>query len=609
MAVAGRIQEVTLHMPHRLLIAAGLATLLLLAGVASPSVAQAPAPHGSPGAPAEADDAAAAPAADPLGRSTPEGAVAGFLEASAKQDYARAAEYLDLRSIPGARRAREGAELARQLKRALDGRGFIERWSLSADRAGTLDDGLPPDRERVGSLRTDDGRLDIVLIRLAGDPGEGPVWKFSAATLGHAQEVASGLTSNRLETMMPERLTAKVFDVALWQWIALAALAVASALASWLAVRGLRLALRLLLRSERHAHWRLLTDRAAAPLQLLLGILIFGFAVAALGVSIFARQYLGQVLGFLTVGALTWIAVRVTELGTEALTRRLAVRGRLGAVSMMPLLRRASTAVLVVLGVITALGALSVNVTPALAALGVGGLAVALAAQKTIENLFGGVTLVTDQPVRVGDFCRFGDRVGTIEDIGMRSTRVRTLERTVVTVPNAEFAGLHIENFSARDRYWFHPTIGVRYETSPDQIRLLLVEIRSMLYAHPRVSPSPARIRFVGFGESSLNLDIFAYVTAADFDEFLEVQEDLLLRIMAIVDTAGTAIAFPSRTMYIATDPTPAEQGRAAASATVQAWRDRRDLQLPRFSPDRIQGLKGTLPYPPPGAAVDGAPQ
>ena len=143
------------------------------------------------------------------------------------------------------------------------------------------------------------------------------------------------------------------------------------------------------------------------------------------------------------------------------------------------------------------------NVTGVLAALGVGGLAVALAAQKTVENLFGGVTLIADQPVRVGDLCRFGDRTGTVEDIGLRSTRLRTPERTVVSVPNGEFASMQLENFAPRDRIRLQAMLALRYETTPAQMRAVLSAISKLLLGNPKIAPNSAYARFVGFGVSA----------------------------------------------------------------------------------------------------------
>jgi MscS family membrane protein len=248
---------------------------------------------------------------------------------------------------------------------------------------------------------------------------------------------------------------------------------------------------------------------------------------------------------------------------------------------------------------------LGLPVVPLLAGLGVGGLAIALAAQPTIENLIAALTLYADRPVRVGEFCRFGDALGTVEEIGMRSTRIRTLDHTVLSVPNAEFAKGRVENYSARRKVWYHPRMRLRYETTPDQVRYILVEVRKLLYAHPRVLPDPARIRFVGFGEYSLDLDVFAYVDTGDYGEYLEIAEDLNLRIMDIIKAAGTELAIPARLEYQMDKAPLDEQGIRQAEASVQEWRAQRAMYLPKFPPATIADLRGSLDYPPAGSPGD----
>ena len=188
-----------------------------------------------------------------------------------------------------------------------------------------------------------------------------------------------------------------------------------------------------------------------------------------------------------------------------------------------------------------------------IAGLGVGGLAIALAAQPTIENLIGGLNLFADKPIRVGDFCRCGeDEEGTVEAIGIRSTRIRGLDRTLTAIPNAELSKMSIVNLGQRDRMLIRSVIGVRYETSPEQLRYLLVKIRESLLRHPRIHPEPVRARLIGFGTSSLDIEVFAYATTKDRAEFLGIQEDVFLRVMDIVKECGTSFAFPSQTIYFA---------------------------------------------------------
>jgi len=213
------------------------------------------------------------------------------------------------------------------------------------------------------------------------------------------------------------------------------------------------------------------------------------------------------------------------------------------------------------------LGHLGYNTTAVLTGLGIGGVAIALAAQKTIENLFGGVSVISDRPVFVGDYCKFGDRTGWIEDIGLRSTRIRTQDRTIVTVPNGEFAAMTLENFSKRDKVWFHHTLNLRRDTTPDQVRQILSAIEKMLIEHPRVDAGRTPVRFIGVGSYSLDLEVFAYVLTSDVDEFLPIQQELLLKLLDAVAAAGTSLALPTQaSVNYFVEPAPA----GAASANEQ---------------------------------------
>jgi MscS family membrane protein len=243
-------------------------------------------------------------------------------------------------------------------------------------------------------------------------------------------------------------------------------------------------------------------------------------------------------------------------------------RGQLTAYSAVSFLNRAIKALLALVFIAALLRAFGFDVTAGLAALGVGGLAIALGAQKLFENLIGSLTLIADRPVRIGDFCRFGTTLGTVEEIGIRSTRIRTLDRTILTVPNGEFSSLHIENYSHRDRFWFHPKLNLRYETTPEQMRRVLQSLRDMLSAHPKVVYDSARVRLIGLAAYALEVEIFAYIRTFENNEFLAIQEELLLACMQIVEDCGTGFALPSQTLYLGRDAgtgTPdAARGKAA---------------------------------------------
>jgi MscS family membrane protein len=215
--------------------------------------------------------------------------------------------------------------------------------------------------------------------------------------------------------------------------------------------------------------------------------------------------------------------------------------------SVLPLVNKVIKIVIFVLMLTTILSNWGYNTTTVLAGVGVGGLAVALAAQKTIENLFGGVAVISDRPVLVGDTCRFGDRTGTVEEIGLRSTRVRTPDRTLVTVPNAQFSSMTLENLSRRDKTWFHPRLSLTRETSPAQIRYLLESISGLLASNSKVDSASPSVRFAAVGAYSLDLDVSAYILTSDDDEFSRVQQELLLRILDAVEAAGTHLALPTQ--------------------------------------------------------------
>jgi MscS family membrane protein len=270
--------------------------------------------------------------------------------------------------------------------------------------------------------------------------------------------------------------------------------------------------------------------------------------------------------------------------------------------------------VIAVLIILTGMAEIGVPVVPIAAGLGVGGLAVALAAQPTLENLIASLTLYFDKPLKVGDFCRYGEdpstgwlRIGTIEEIGLRSTRLRGIDRTVTTIPNADFAKLQLINLTLRDRMLLKTMIALRYETTPEQLRFVLAKLREMLLGHPKITAEPARVRFVGFGDCSLNVEIFAYGDTKDWNQFLGIQEDVYLRIMDIVKEAGTGFAFPSQTTYFTRDSGLNEERAETAEAEVQAWRSGGTLPFPEFEKEHRERVLNTLAYPPEGAPAPAA--
>ncbi len=473
--------------------------------------------------------------------SSPRSAMRGFLEASRAGDYERAATYLDLRSLPPALRER-GAQLAMELQIVLDRTLWIDVNTLSDEPEGVVDDGLASRRDIVGTVWAPSGRVDVFVERVGGD--NEPAWKVAAGTVRQIPKLYADFGYGRLTEVLPSAFfELRFLDVQLWQWTGMLGLAIAALVIAWLATAiGWRSVRAILVRARRSYEAPYL-PLAVGPMRLLMAALVFDSAAVALALPVPAYRVVTGLAAALIIFAIVWLLLRLTDVFANATERRLAAQGLLAAAGIVPLGRRSVKIVLTLVAFLAALENFGFNVTGVLAALGVGGLAVALAAQKTVENLFGGITLIADQPVRIGDLCRFGDRTGTVEGIGLRSTQLRTPERTVVSVPNAEFSSMQLENVTRRDRTLLQAKLGLRYETTPDQLRAVLGELRKLLLGHPAIHADSAQVRFIGFGATSLDLEINAYVETTDQSEFGAIREEVFLRMMDVVTASGTGFA------------------------------------------------------------------
>src|SRR5215471_16948857 len=555
----------------------------LALGVVIVAAALAPA---SPAAAAQAAGPAAAPETPPpppdeLGRGTPQSSLRGFLEAATLHNYRRAMNYLDLRRLPKVEVAARGPALANQLRVVLDNTVY-DLGAISDEPEGRPEAGLPKNRQLIGRVETDKGTFSMYLERVPRDDGV-PIWQFSNVTVSRIpdlyREVTYGFVGERLPSFLVET---RVMRLALWQWIGLAILLGLSALIACLLVRpGLPLTRRIAIRAGFDVSDPTF-GRALSPLRGLVGLIVFKAGESSLALPVSVQPLIIGIQKFLLVIILAWLALRLIEMMSQVVRRRLLRRQEPPNQPVVDFITRGLKIMVSVLAVLMLLEAVGVQVSALIAAIGVGGIGVALAAQRTVENLFGGLAVVGDRPVQEGDFCKVGQQQGTVERIGLWSTRVRTPDRSVITIPNAQFLTLQVENLQERDRILFNTNLRLCYETTPDQLRWILVRTRALLDAHPRVDPDTSRVRFSGFGESSLDLELFVYVRDRDGNEFLAVREDLCLRVMDIVNAAGTAFALPARTNYseaVGLDPERA----GAAAAEVQRWRSEGKLPLPDF--------------------------
>jgi MscS family membrane protein len=537
---------------------------------------------------------------DPLGRSTPYGTVVGFVRAAKAGDYTRAAQYLDTK-----KKAAAAENLAEQLQIVLDRGLKADLDRLSRTPEGGLEYGLPPTQNRVGTVSTRSGELDILVERI-NRRGQGPIWLFSSETLARIPAAAEHISWFDVEKYVPPALVdTAIFSLPLYRWFLMILLLATALGLGALVTRALIPLLRPLFRRVTGEE----DDRALVSIKAPIRLILVSVAIrlfSPLSASLLGRQFWTRVAIAVFVIGLAWLVIKFHDIVSDLAILRMRRRGLRSKIAMWTLVQRLFGAIVVIVTALYFLHRAGVDLTAILTGLGIGGLAFALAAQKTLENLLGGIMIITDEPMRVGDFCRIADQMGTIEDIGLRSTRIRTLSRTVIAVPNGQLAMANVENFSLRDKFWFRHLIGLRYETSADQMRYVLAGIRTMLYSHSKVERDDARIRFVGFGGSSLDLEIFAYVKATEMSHFLAIQEDLLLRIMDIIANAGTGVAFPSQTTYLAKDAALDSKKTEEAVTQVRQWRERGDLPFPDFRPDQVGHMRDQIEYPPPGSSLGG---
>lgn len=338
---------------------------------------------------------------------------------------------------------------------------------------------------------------------------------------------------------------------------------------------------------------------AFTPVRFAFALCLFSLGLRFIELPEFWLHYIDR--GILVVFAfiLTWLVFSVVDLLGEWWAEHLRGTGQAGMVGVIPLGRRTLKAAVSILALIAFLQNIGVHVSALLAGIGVGGIAVALGAQKMIGDLIGGIMLVLDRPIRVGDDCKFGTQTGCIEEIGIRTTKIRTADRSIISVPNADFSQMQLENLSLRDRIRFNCVVGIHRASTPDQLRYLLVEFRKLLYAHPKIDQEPARVRLVAITASSLDIEINAYVLTDKNSEFLAVREDLFLRFLDKVREAGTSLAVPMQETVVS-----AELDSTYAQQQVAAWRSKSELSLPEFSESQIETLDDSLDYPPKGSVA-----
>jgi len=538
---------------------------------------------------------------DILGRETPRGLVKGFFNAVKEENYAKAALFIDLDKYPISKRKRIGKRLSKSLQTLLDQGGSILPTSkLSSDPNGNEDDNSNINIDVIGNIKINKKEIDVLAEKYK-DPEYGQIWRISKRTVLSIPLHIENNEIGYLDKILPESMIDnKISGVPIGHWIALFLITIISLMVSWFLTIGVVSVIHFIWKKTRKGYGKHLFEVFIWPIRIYISVCIFALLANTTGISIVARQHFSTVGAVIALLSLAWIIWSIIDLITEAAKERLLREKKRSALSAIVFFRRAARAVFVLAVIAITLKNMGWDLTAGLTALGIGGLAIALGAQKTLENFMSSLHIIIEQPMRVGDFCKVGDIKGTVLEIGMRSTRIQTLNKTIATIPNSQLAIETIENYELRDHFLFTHDVGLRYETSPDQIRYILVKIRELMYTHPCIEPDgPTRVRLNRFDSSSINLNVFAYIYADNYKDFLEIQEDIMLRIIDIIDEGGSSFAFPSTTLYLGKDTPLSQAKKDAAEKKVRKWRKEDESKLYHFSEKEVEKIADSLKYNP----------
>jgi MscS family membrane protein len=521
-------------------------SIFLFAGSAAHSPAQLKKPAAPP--PAKAEPAAVV---DPLGRETPRGTMMGLAKYGERHDFATAARYLQL--DPG--QATDLVLLAKELQ-ALRTRFKGNIDMLSDEPNGSVESGLPQGELRAGVIEVGSTSLDVILVRV-DDPETGKIWLISRETVAKIPALYAQMESQK--PTVEDRIAAdalsgrQVLGMSVRQWLGWLLSIPISWLLAWLLAFLLSVPRRVWCKLRGVPCTTIWQTPLGMPLRCIIAILIHAFFVYLLEPPILYRVYYTRFIAALLVASGVWLVSRITDRGFHHAVKHTQAH-RAGGESILIVMQRLTRVLMVIIVFVAALALFGLHVGTALAGLGIGGLAIALAAQKSLENLIGGVSLLMDKAVHVGNFCKIGNQAGTVEDIGLRSVKLRTSDQSLLVVPNGLLAQMQFENFGPRRKCLLNQRFSLRIETQAEQLRTVLDRVQSMLDEHPAIETGTSRIRVADFAGAAFELELWAFVTTCDWTEFTVIRQEVILNIAEIVEAAGTRFAAPTQLTYLSRD-------------------------------------------------------
>ncbi|GMR15000.1 MAG: hypothetical protein BMS9Abin30_0614 [Gammaproteobacteria bacterium] len=483
---------------------------------------------------------------DNLGRDTPRSSFMGFLEATEKFDYETAVQFIDLRNLPRSVRKYSGKELARQLDFVIKRGIKIDVDLLSRKPNGQVVDGLPDYRDELGRLETDSGEQVLFLQKVPG-PEDNYIWKVSNASIALIPGLYDYFSYPDWVEDIRQRLPqdSSFLGIELFKWVIVLGVALLAAPVFWL----IGFALSWLISKPGAPLHRPVRKLFTQPVPILLVMIVTGQLLVELGLGATAQKIV-EAKTLMTLVAI-WLTFSIIDLVRARRREKFLAQGRSDAHILGRPMANALKLFALLVAILIWLNNSGVNITTLLAGLGVGGIALALALQKPIEDLLGAISIYSQQPIVTGDLCKYGDILGRVEEIGLRTTRIRTLANTLVSIPNNLIAHGAIENYSAREKMLYHPELPLRYDTSGEQMQTIIDGIDSMARNHARVIASSVRIQFTEFSENAMIIKARIYVNESDFSSYLAVVGDLNMGIMKVVQDAGAHFAQGAKTVML----------------------------------------------------------
>jgi MscS family membrane protein len=518
---------------------------------------------------------------------TPLSTILAIKEAATHKNWQDAGKFIDMRYVSQYIKDIGASELVRQLSIVWSQQNSIDISSLSNDVKGHLQDNLPAYRDLLGILETSHGKIHIYLQHVPDGKG-GKIWKISNATAKQVPQLWSEFGySEHIEKLAAYLPDFKLINMNNWQFCAFVLLIICA----WIFTNLLKKVAPLLFTNVTK-NGPALVRFFGHSARMFLFFMLIDYGSNFLGLSLTAKLWI-------TIGTLKYFAVAYLLLGLIEFSTSiyLAKIDKNSAAIIRPLMTTLKIIIVIIMA-LSWFNSAGYNIATILTGLGIGSFALALAAQKTLENVFGAFTLYIAKPIQPGDFCKFGDVIGTVEEIGLRSTRIRKLNRSVVHVPNAVFSSKELENYAEIDRRHYNREFRFRLDTSPDQLRQLLIKLRELLLVHERVLPTAARARFEHIERDAFVVVVNCYVDTKSIVAFKAVSEDLNLYILDIIRELGIQWAIPQQQILMAQASPTNEELIVEAQAKMDALRAEDKLPFPDFSEEEVTLRTNSLGYP-----------